>query len=269
MNDRDLRIARTHGMLMGCRMMLRHFVHRRTVEVPDGQRALFLAPHPDDLEIGCGGTLLKMLAAGRQVRLVYLTDGSAVGTPDQDAHFAKVRREEADAVVRRLGLPPQQFPAYPERAYRNPQQRADRVADLVGFLDAFQPDAVFTSWFTDQHPDHRYTCHLLAEALRASAHRPAIYGYEALSFVPPGLVVDISAQLPEKLELVRLFRSQFDFLDYAQVVETKARTHASLVPGASACEVFCPMTAERFLDAEAEFALDDVAGCSEVLLTPP
>lgn len=269
MNERDERIARTAGMLMGCRMVLRHFVHRRIVDVPVGERALFLAPHPDDLEIGCGGTLLKMLAAGREVRLVYLTDGSAVGTPDRATHFAKVRRAEAEAVVRRLGLPPQEFPAYPEPSYRDPARRTDRIRDFVALLDGFRPDAVFVPWFTDQHPDHRYTCHLLAEALRTSAHRPAIYGFETLSFVPPGLVVDISAQLAEKLELVRLFRSQFDFLDYAHVVETKARTYASLVPGATACEVFCPMTAERFLETEAEFALDDVAGCSEVLLTPP
>ncbi|MCA8977791.1 MAG: PIG-L family deacetylase, partial [Planctomycetes bacterium] len=261
--------AQTRGLLQGSRAMVRHFINRRIVDVPDGRRALFLAPHPDDIEIGCAGTLLKMIAAGREVRLVYLTDGSAVGTPERDAHFAEVRRLEAEAVSARLGLPAPVILGYPERSFRDPGQRAQRAADLGALLDDFGPDSVFLPWITDQHPDHRYTNVLLADALRASSHRPTVCGYEVWSFVPPGLVVDISRQLDEKIEIIRLYRSQFEFHDYAYIVDTIGRSHAPLVPGAVACEAFCAMSAEGFLQTEAELALDDPADCDEVLLTPP
>jgi LmbE family N-acetylglucosaminyl deacetylase len=269
MNERDQRTAATRGMLTGSRSMLRHFIHRRVVDVPDFQRALFLAPHPDDIEIGCGGTLQKLIAAGRSVRLCYVTDGSAVGPRDRDAHFAIVRRSEAEAVSARLGLGPPTILGCPERQFRAPERRAELVRQITAQLDDFDPDGVFLPWLTDQHPDHRYTNLLLADALRGSKHRPTVCGYEVWSFVPPGLVVDISAQLAEKIELIRLYASQFEFLDYAHIVDTLARSHASLAPGASACEAFCAMRAEGFLETVAELALDDASVCDEVLLTPP
>lgn len=264
------RIAATRGFLAAHRSLLRHFVHRRVVSVPDFQRALFLAPHPDDIEIGCGGVLQKLIAAGRAVRLVYLTDGSAVGAPDRDDHFRAVRRAEAEAVSQRLSLPAPTILGVPERTFRAPAQKAARIADVRRLCDEFRPDAVFLPWLTDQHPDHRYTNVLLAEALRASPHRPTICGYEVWSFVPPGLVVDISRELPEKIELIRLYRSQFEFLDYAHIVDMLARSHASLAPGATACEAFCACTTEGFLQTVDGLALDDPgADCDEVLLTPP
>jgi len=267
--DREMRVAATRGLLHGSRSMLRHFIHRRIVDMPDSQRTLFLAPHPDDIEIGCAGTLLKMIAAGRDVRLVYLTDGSAVADADRDAHFATIRQKEAEAVSARLGLPPPTIVGYPERTYRDPAQRAARAAHLAGILDDFGPDAVFLPWMADQHPDHRYTNVLLADAMQGRGHSPTICGYEVWSFVPPNLVVDISQQLPEKIELIRLYRSQFEFLDYAHIVDTLARAHSSLAPGATACEAFCAMTAEGFQQTMAQFAFDDIADCDEVLLTPP
>lgn len=269
MND-PARVAATRGLLHAHRALLRHFIHRRVVDVPDFQRALFLAPHPDDLEIGCGGTLQKLVAAGRAVRLAYLTDGSAVGTPERDRHFRAVRAAEAAAVSQALGLPAPTILGVPERTFRDPGQKAARVADVRRLLDEFRPDAVFLPWLSDQHPDHRYTNVLLAEALRGAAQRPVVCGYEVWSFVPPGLVVDISGQLARKIELIRLYRSQFEFLDYAHIVDTIARSHASLAPGATACEAFCASTADGFLATVDGLALDDPgADCDEVLLTPP
>ncbi|MCR9246297.1 MAG: PIG-L family deacetylase [bacterium] len=249
--------------------MLRHFVNRRVVEFPDFQRSLFLAPHPDDIEIGCGGTLQKLIAAGREVRLCYITDGSAVGEPERDGHFKVVRRKEAEAVSARLGLGEPTILDCPEREYRNPERRAELIATVRTQLDGFRPDAVFLPWITDQHVDHRYTNLLLAEALRDSDHTPTVCGYEVWSFVPPGLVVDISAQLAEKIALIRLYESQFEFLDYAMIVDALGRSHAPLAPGATACEAFCAMHTSGFLATVDEFALDDPADCDEVLLTPP
>lgn len=269
MNEHHRRVAATRGFLAGSRAMLRHFIHRQVVDVPDFERALFFAPHPDDIEIGCGGTLQKLIAAGRQVRLCYLTDGSAVGEPERDAHFAVVRRREAEAVSSRLGLPAPAILGCPERAFRHPGRRAGLVGQIRAQLDEFAPDGVFLPWITDQHVDHRYTNLLLADALQGSGHAPTVCGYEVWSFVPPGLVVDISAQLKEKIALIRLYESQFEFLDYAHLVETLARSHAPLSPGAEACEAFCAMHTDGFLATVAELALDDPAGCDEVLLTPP
>lgn len=265
-----LRAAYTRGLLEANRAMLRHFVHRRPLRGTEPERALFLAPHPDDIEIGCGGLLLRRADAGRASRLVFLTDGSAVGSPDQDEHFRAVRWSEARAASALLGLPDPVGVRISERAFRDPHNREPAVEAICEQLRDLGPDAVFLPWVADQHPDHRHTNLLLAEALRRTDCAPTVYGYEVWSFAPPGAAVDISDLLERKRELIRCYASQLAFVDYVHLVGAVAQSHAPLLPGASAVEAFCPLTASAFLDLVDGLALDDPAsGVDEVLLTPP
>jgi LmbE family N-acetylglucosaminyl deacetylase len=264
------RAAYTRGMLEANRAFLRHFVHRRPFAGTEPERALFLAPHPDDIEIGCGGLLLRRADAGAASRLVFLTDGAAVGTPEQDAHFREVRWAEARAASERLGLSEPVGVRIDERSFRAADRREPAVAAIADELREFDPDAVFLPWVADQHPDHRHTNVLLAEALRRTGRTPTVYGYEVWSFAPPGAVVDVSRELERKLDLIRCYASQLEFVDYVHLVQAVATSHAPLLPGASAVEAFCPMATDGFLALVDSLALDDPAsGVDEVLLTPP
>jgi LmbE family N-acetylglucosaminyl deacetylase len=260
----------TRGLLESNRAFLRHFIHRRPFVGTEPERALFLAPHPDDIEIGCGGVVLRRADAGRPSRLVFLTDGCAVGSPDQDGHFRELRWQEACAASASAGLPEPVGVRIDERCFRAAEQRERGIAAVVEQLESFDPDAVFLPWVADQHPDHRQTNVLLAEALRRTGRRPTIYGYEVWSFAPPGAVVDVSDLLERKLDLIRCYASQLAFIDYVHLVHAVATGHAPLLPGASAVEAFCPMKAEDFVTFVDTLALDDPAsGVEEVLLTPP
>lgn len=270
MTSHEQRVAATRGLLAGSRSMMRHFVHRRVTNGAAFERPLFLAPHPDDIEIGCGGTLIQSVDAGRSPTMVQLTDGCAVGTPDQDEHFRAVRLAEARSVTARLGIEGPLALGFDERTFRDPARREERAQRLRAILDEREPDAVFVPYLADQHPDHRYTNVLLAEALRGSRHAPQVIGFEVWSFVPPGLVVDISACMERKAELMALHASQLAFIDYVHLVHTLGALHAPLIPGATACEAFCAMRTDAFIDAVDELALVDPGACGdEVLLTPP
>lgn len=249
---------------------LRHLVHRQAVDVPPAARALFLAPHPDDIVLGCGGTLLKMLARGIRVRLAYLTDGRTTAPPEGEEAMAKRRADEARAVSRHLGLPEPIFVAWNERTFTAPENRAALVERLQGILAEVQPDHVFLPYFADMHGDHRYTNHLLAGAMRASGRMPVVYGYEVWSVAPPGVVVDITQELEEKLRLIGHYRSQLELLDYLAIAEGVARLRAPLAPGAAACEVFCPFRGEAFVELVESLDLESPTTLeTRFVLTPP
>jgi LmbE family N-acetylglucosaminyl deacetylase len=267
----DPRTAATLALSRAQQLWLRHYVHRRVVDLPPAKRALVLAPHADDEVIGCGGTLVKLAARGVPTRIAYLTDGRAVSADtQQDEAMAATRAAEARSVSARLGLSEPILVGWNERTFSAPANEAALVERLAGVLASVEPDAVYVPFFQDAHGDHRYANHLLARALVASGREPTIYAYEVWSLVPPGLVVDISAELEEKQRLIDCYPSQLAYLDYHALVDALAKLHAPLLAGANACEAFCPFGARAYVEAAGTLDLASPASMETVvLLTRP
>jgi LmbE family N-acetylglucosaminyl deacetylase len=231
---------------------MRAFIWRKVVDKPAATRALLIAAHPDDVEFGCGGTVLKLLDAQVKVRQVVLTDGRlAAEKPEERDAMAATRAEEAKSVAAHLMLPPPDLLACPEGELAQPQRQADLVARLVAILRDFEPDAIFLPYFLDQHPDHRLANHLLSRALPESGLELAsitVHAYEAWGFVPPVLVVDVSDVMAEKIKLVSLYRSQTKLLAYLELTDLLARRRASLAgPNAKFVEVLQPFPAAEWV----------------------
>jgi LmbE family N-acetylglucosaminyl deacetylase len=139
--------------------------------VPDGARAVIVAPHPDDELLGCGGLLQLLAAQGRDILLVAVTDGtgSHPGSPLWPAErLSKVRPQETEAALDKLGLP--DIPVV--RAGLPDGDVAGHVPQLCKTLESLlRPgDVVFTTWKLDGHPDHDATGHA---ATTAAASRGA------------------------------------------------------------------------------------------------
>jgi len=254
---------------------MRAFVWRKVVERPAGTRALFVAAHADDVEIGCGGTVLKLLDAQVAQRQVVLTDGRlAAANPAERDAMAQKRAEEAKSVAAHLMLPPPDLFAVPEGDFARPELEAGIVERLARLLAEYKPDAIFVPYFFDQHPDHRYANHLLARALPKSGLDLAattVYAYEAWAFVPPALVVDISNVLAEKLRLVSLYRSQLALTPYLDLVDQLGRPRAALAgPKAAAAEFFFPWRADAYVARALTLDLASPQSLSvNVNVTPP
>lgn len=235
---------------------MRAFVWRKVVERPAATRALFLAAHADDVEIGCGGIVLKLIDAQTAppvaIQQVVLTDGrlAAAKPEDRDA-MAKTRADEANSIAAHLMLPPPILFGVPEGELALPAREAELVARLAKTIAGFKPDALFVPYFFDQHPDHRYANHLLARALPACGLDLAavtVYAYECWAFVPPALVVDVTSVLPEKKRLVSLYRSQLALTPYLDLVDQLAKPRAALAgPRAGAVEFLFPFRAADYV----------------------
>jgi N-acetylglucosamine malate deacetylase 1 len=139
--------------------------------IGDIKRALVLAPHTDDGEFGCGGTMARLVEVGADVRYVAfsiatrsLPEGFA---PDTLAREVK----EATAV---LGSPPENLTVHDFDVRTFPEHRQEILELLIDIWNDWQPDCVFQPSVHDVHQDHQT---IAAEGLRAFK-RTTILGYE-------------------------------------------------------------------------------------------
>ncbi|MCB0428960.1 MAG: bacillithiol biosynthesis deacetylase BshB1 [Flavobacteriales bacterium] len=178
---------------------------------------LAFGAHPDDIELGCGGTLISQAAMGRKTGAVDLTRGE-LGTRGS----AELRMEEAAAAGRIMGLTARENLGLRDGFFGIDEE--SRLA-VIRAIRKFQPDIVLAPAVTDRHPDHGRGALLVREAAFLSglqriptdidgetqqAWRPrVVYHYHQYYTNEIHFVVDISAHFEKKMEAVKAYGSQF------------------------------------------------------------
>lgn len=171
---------------------------------------LAIGAHPDDVELGCGGTLAGLVAAGHQVGILHLTRGEAGtrGTPEQ-------RESEARNAAEALGVAVVGFLDCGDGALRT---GAAEEEALMLRLRQWRPEIVLGPTPRDRHPDHGRAHRLVADAVfyaglaqrgQGAPHRPAAtFSYMQHDPFEPRFVVDVSDHWPRKLQALAQYRSQ-------------------------------------------------------------
>jgi bacillithiol biosynthesis deacetylase BshB1 len=176
---------------------------------------LAIAAHRDDVELTCGGTLLKAAALGQRTAIVDLTQGE-MGSRGS----AELRAQEASRAAEILGVTARVNLGLPDAGIMNtPETRAA----LVRLIRRFQPRIVLAPSITGKHPDHRVSAELVTDACflsglsRIEPDVPRFRPFKLLHSltyredpVKPTFVVDISAEFEQKLVAIRAYASQFD-----------------------------------------------------------
>ena len=135
------------------------------------QRALVLAPHTDDGEFGCGGTMARLVEAGCEVR--YVAFSIATRSLPEGFPPDTLAREVREATAA-LGIPAEQLTVHDFDVRTFPERRQEILELLIGLWNELEPDVVFQPSLHDIHQDHRT---LADEGLRAFK-RTTILGYE-------------------------------------------------------------------------------------------
>ena len=132
---------------------------------------LVLAPHTDDGEFGCGGTMARLVDAGTDVRYVAFS----IATKSLPEGFAPdtLAREVREATAE-LGIPDDNLTVHDFEVRTFPERRQDILELLIALWEEWKPDAVFQPTVRDVHQDHQV---IAAEGLRAFK-RTTILGYE-------------------------------------------------------------------------------------------
>ena len=174
-----------------------------------------IAAHPDDVELTCGGVLVKAARVGHRTAIVDLTRGEmgTRGSPE-------IRAAEAAAAAEVMGVAHRLNAGFPDARLAN---NDDSRRELVRIVRQLRPRVVILPFPVGRHPDHRIaselgrdSCFLAGLAnypAQGDAHKPEKILY-ALAYredpVQPTFVVDISAEFEAKLQAIRTFESQFE-----------------------------------------------------------
>lgn len=158
---------------------------------------LAIGAHPDDIEFGCGGTLIKYALKGHDVHLLILTDGGRGGDPAE-------RRREQEAAAKLLGAQRLLWGGYHDTEL--PLDR-DLIQKLEATLKIIRPDLILVHFADDTHQDHR---HLSTSVVTASRYTRNVLFYEGPTTAnfTPSVFVDINALLDRKLQALAAHASQ-------------------------------------------------------------
>jgi LmbE family N-acetylglucosaminyl deacetylase len=201
------------------------------------KKILVIASHPDDETLGCGGTLLKHIAAGDQVHWLIVTSiSTAIG-------FAAERVVQRDAEIKRVAAS-YGFAAVHQSGF--PTMRLDRVGKLQliesvsSVVRKIEPDTLYIPYRNDAHSDHAAVFDA-AVACNKSFRYPSVrsvYTYETLSETNFGLrtddpgfrpnrLVDITNWLEQKISIMHMFGGEMAAFPFPRS-ETCMRAQAAL-----------------------------------------
>lgn len=178
---------------------------------------LAIAVHPDDVELGCAGVLIKHAQKGQSVGILDLTRGElgTRGTPE-------LRLEEAQDAATVMGLTVRENAWMRDGFFRNDEEHQLK---LVEYIRKYQPEIVIANALEDRHPDHGRAGKLIADACFLSglakvvttfngvpqtAWRPKRVYHMIQDRVPePSFLVDISEVFDQKMKAIQCYKSQF------------------------------------------------------------
>lgn len=178
---------------------------------------LAIGAHPDDVEMSCGATIAKEIAAGKVVGILDLTRGE-LGTRGS----AEIRSKEAKEAARILGVKVRENLGLSDGFFQNTKEAQLAV---IRMIRKYRPEVVLCNAVEDRHIDHGKGSKLSSDACFLSglrrieteldgesqqAWRPRhVYHYIQWKELEPDFVVDVSGYMDKKLEAVFAYRSQF------------------------------------------------------------
>jgi len=160
-------------------------------------KILAIGSHPDDIEFGCGGTLIKYGVKGHEIYLLIMTDGEMGGNPVE-------RRMEQGEAAQLLGANELFWGGYKDTEIANDRYLIVKIEEI---LERIKPDLIFVHWGEDTHQDHRNLSTSVASASRYTRNVLLYEGPTSVNFTP-SVFVDINGVMERKLQALKAHASQ-------------------------------------------------------------
>ena len=179
---------------------------------------LIFAAHPDDAELGCSGTILRYIAAGKKVGIVDITRGE-LGTRGT----VETRYAEAAKAAEVMGLSVRENLRMRDGFFKNDEENQLKVIQVIR---KYQPEVILANILDDRHPDHGRAGRLVVDAAFLAGlskietfdengapqkrWRPKhVLHYIQDRFYEPDLVVDITDVFEQRMEAIKAYETQF------------------------------------------------------------
>jgi LmbE family N-acetylglucosaminyl deacetylase len=160
---------------------------------------LAIGAHPDDIEFGCGGTLLKYGQAGHNISVLVLTEGGFGGDP-------QIRKKEQTEAANFLGAKDIFWGGFKDTELVDSREL---ILKIEAVLQQVMPDVVFLNYYDDVHQDHRAASEAGISATRY-IKEVLFYEVPTTQHFEPDIFVDIQDELVKKLQLLKIHDSQVE-----------------------------------------------------------
>jgi len=205
---------------------------------------LAFGAHSDDVELGCGGLLLKMKRAGHGTGIVDLTRSEL-----NSRAAPEVIAKEAEEAAEILGVDLRERLDLGDARLQDSYENRLLIAEVIR---RYRPKVILAPYWSDRHPDHAATgllvknsrlyCRIKRLESRFPPHAPELLLFYLMhDYVSPTLVIDISDCFKEKIRAIKAYRSQFGqpaeeqgvltlgIGDYLFHIESRSRFYGSLI----------------------------------------
>lgn len=204
------------------------------------KKILVFGAHPDDVEFGCGGLLIKEIKNGAKVKIVVCSLGEAGtnGTPES-------RKAESKACAKSIGAEIEFLNLGGDSHIETTPKNSIKIASIIR---KYKPQIVLsTSLFENQHPDHLALAKMTRDACRLARYgglkelkKLPVHNIESLYYYPssvdsfpkPDIIIDVSDEHEAWVCLMSLHKSQMKTKDYLNMVSSRASAYGASI-GAS------------------------------------
>jgi len=174
---------------------------------------LFIGAHPDDIELNCGGTVIKLIESGKKVGIADLTLAELSTLGD-----INLRKKETDAASKMLGISVRENLKIEDG---NIEINKINKEKIIKVIRKYKPELVFAPYPLDRHPDHINAGNLIREAFfysglekikikNSESYRPKkLIFYRNAYEMPVSFIFDISSVHDKKIEVLKCYESQF------------------------------------------------------------
>ncbi len=180
--------------------------------------------HPDDVELGCSGTLIASIAQGKKVAIVDLTRGE-LGTRGS----AETRDAEAADAAKIIGVQARENLKMADGFFQNDEEHQRKVITVIR---KYQPEIVLCNAPEDRHPDHGRSAKLVSDAAFFSGLRKIetvyqnkkqehwrphyVFHYIQDRYLKPDFLFDVSDHFEQKLKAILCYGTQFNSTDNSE-----------------------------------------------------
>ena len=189
-----------------------------------GKKIVVFSPHCDDGELGCGGSIAKLVDAGDELHYIAFSD-SKTSLPEK--YPPDTLRKETIKATSILGIPSSNVIIYDFETRRFPEQRQEILECIIKLRDEIKPDIIFTPSLKDVHQDHQTVSNEVMRAFKRGNY--TIFGYEepwnCFTFDTVGFICMDKKFIDKKVEALLAYESQShrDYLD-SDFIEGLAKT---------------------------------------------
>lgn len=209
-------------------------------------KVLVLSAQPEDMSVGCAGALIKHVNQEDEVKILFLSDGS-LGFPanirpssSEKKKMALTRENEAIKAANVIGVKDLQFWRFAQGSI---QTNKTTIKLMQGVLNTYKPELIYCPFPLETDHDRLEATKILYEGLRLSDSKAKIFCYETWNVLAANVILDISAQIDDKMKALSNHKSQMSHKNLVEAVKGLSSYRSiNLIDGKFAEAFFCCTT---------------------------